>query len=133
MTSGPDTSGHTFPVGSVFRAALDGRWGIAIGDVCGKGPEAAALTSLVRAGDALLPYTDGLTDARAPTRILDERGLADLVRRGSELRGAELAEYLVASATEAEDPRDDIALLVIELPRDSKAASQGELAPSSRP
>ena len=26
----------------------DGRWGIAIGDVCGKGPEAAALTALAR-------------------------------------------------------------------------------------
>ena len=26
----------------------DGRWGIAVGDVCGKGPEAAALTALAR-------------------------------------------------------------------------------------
>jgi hypothetical protein len=30
----------------VFRT--DGTWGVAIGDVCGKGPEAAALTALVR-------------------------------------------------------------------------------------
>jgi serine phosphatase RsbU (regulator of sigma subunit) len=30
-----------------FRAR-DGRWAVAIGDVCGKGPEAAALTALVR-------------------------------------------------------------------------------------
>jgi PAS domain S-box-containing protein len=188
----------------------DGHWGIAIGDVCGKGPDAAALTSLARytiralaghdpanvlcllndnvlrdppllpeqlvtvlfavaslqddglrvdvaaaghppplvrrgdgmieriaasgplvglmespeyathrvtlgPGDALLLYTDGLTDARAPTQILDEAALAELVSRGAGLDGKQLAEFLEASVTGGQDPRDDIALLVIEL------------------
>lgn len=187
----------------------DGRWGIAIGDVCGKGPAAAALTAFARytlralaaddpaavlrklnqnalrdpplapdqlltvlfavatvrdgvlvvetataghpaplvrratgtvehlrvtgpliglsreaqyqserlllaPGDVLLLYTDGLTDARAPEQILDEYDLAELVQRGSTLSGEALAEFLEGSATRGEDPRDDIAVLVIE-------------------
>jgi PAS domain S-box-containing protein len=187
----------------------DGRWGIAIGDVCGKGPEAAALTAFARytiraladtdpaellrqlnesalreppllpeqlvtvlfavarreaeelvvevasaghppplvrrasgrverpspggpliglsqepeyrrevvrlgPGDALILYTDGLTDARAPAEMLDERQLAELVARAPAGGSAELAEFLESSATAGEDPRDDIALLVIE-------------------
>jgi PAS domain S-box-containing protein len=187
----------------------DGLWGIAIGDVCGKGPEAAALTGFARytlralanadaarvlrelnesalrppplapeqlltvlfavasvqddalgveiasaghppplirradgavqrvavsgpliglmrdpgyrsvrvaleAGDLLLLYTDGLTDARAPEGILDDRGLVDLVSRSAGLSGEALTEFLEGSATRGEDPRDDIALLAIE-------------------
>jgi serine phosphatase RsbU (regulator of sigma subunit) len=187
----------------------DGCWGVAIGDVCGKGPEAAALTSLARytiralagrdpaavlgllnqsvmreapvpadrlvtvlfavaersgdhllvrfaaaghppplalradgtverlsvsgplvglvtrpeyetdsvalaAGDAVLLYTDGLTDARAPERILDEHQLGELLERAGERRGEELTRFLEAEVTCGQDPRDDIAMLVIE-------------------
>lgn len=200
-------------VGGDFYDAFafgEGHWGIAIGDVCGKGPEAAALTAFARytlralavaspatvleelnrsalrhpplspdqvltvlfavamlhddalvvevaaaghppplvrrasgtverlsvggpliglvdapaysservelaPGDALVLYTDGLTDARAPDQILDEGDLVELVQRGSALNGEALTEFLEGSATRGEDPRDDIALLVIEL------------------
>jgi PAS domain S-box-containing protein len=67
-------------------------------------------------GDALLLYTDGLTDARAPTQILDDRQLIELVQRAGELRGEALTQYLELDATGGQDPRDDIAMLVIELP-----------------
>jgi serine phosphatase RsbU (regulator of sigma subunit) len=67
-------------------------------------------------GDALVLYTDGLTDARAPNQILDEAGLAELMSRALGLDGEQLADFLEASATGGEDPRDDIALLVIEAP-----------------
>jgi len=187
----------------------DGLWGISIGDVCGKGPEAAALTAFARytlralahadaarvlrdlnesalrppplapeqlltvlfavasvdedalaveiasaghpaplvrradgavehvpvagpliglmdapgyrgvrvalaPGDALLLYTDGLTDARAPDEILDDRALVELVARSAGLTGEALTAFLEGSATRGEDPRDDIALLAIE-------------------
>ncbi len=187
----------------------EGRWGVAIGDVCGKGPEAASLTSLVRytlralaepdaaavlrrlnqrvmreppslpeqlvtvlfavawqsgddliaqfgtaghpppllirgdgtverpaisgpligltqspeyqsaevklsPGDAVLLYTDGLTDARAPMSILDEEDLIELLRRDGGRRGDALTEFLEREVTGDEDPRDDIAMLVIE-------------------
>lgn len=187
----------------------DGHWGVAIGDVCGKGPEAASLTSLVRytlralaepdpavvlrhlnerlmrdppslpeqlvtvlfavawrsgdelllqfaaaghppplllrqdgsierpplsgplvgltrspeyrsaqvslrPGDGVLLYTDGLTDAQAPAMILDETGLIELIRRGAGKRGDALTQFLEREATGGEDPRDDIAMLLIE-------------------
>ena len=187
----------------------DGHWGIAVGDVCGKGPDAAALTAFARhtlralaahdpalvlgqlnevalrdppmlpeqlvtvlfavasvrpdglaidvaaaghppplvrradgrvqrlgvggpligltdrpeyereqvvldPGDTLLLYTDGLTDAHAPDEVLDERDLVEFLRRGDGLEGNRLAEFLELSATRGEDPRDDIALLLIE-------------------
>jgi sigma-B regulation protein RsbU (phosphoserine phosphatase) len=78
------------------------------------------------AGDLLLLYTDGLTDARAPIEILDDRELVELVERGSGLNGKELTQFLEDSVTRGEDPRDDIALLVIErLPVESPSAVTG--------
>jgi PAS domain S-box-containing protein len=192
----------------LFRISSD-HWGVAIGDVCGKGPEAASLTSLVRytlravaepnapgalrrlnervmrdprplseqfvtvlfavawlsgdelvvqfasaghppplilrrdgpverlrmsgpligltmtpeyrsaqvtlgSGDAVLLYTDGLTDARAPGMILDEDHLIDFLGRAEGRRGDELTDFLEREATGGEDPRDDIAMLVME-------------------
>ena len=65
-------------------------------------------------GDTLVLYTDGLTDARAPAEILTETELAALLRRGRGLGAEALASFLVQSATAGAEPRDDIALLVIE-------------------
>jgi serine phosphatase RsbU (regulator of sigma subunit) len=65
-------------------------------------------------GDILVLYTDGLTDARAPVEILDDRELEEILRRGADLSGEELAAFLEASVTRGEDPRDDIALLLVE-------------------
>jgi PAS domain S-box-containing protein len=201
---GQDVGGDfydAFPIG-------DDRWGIAIGDVCGKGPEAAALTALARytiravadrgpadvlallndavlreqgtderfltalfaeltargddlllevavgghpapfvvraagavepvavqgplvgvmpritytpvqvelsVGDKLVLYTDGLADARAPRVVLSEEDLAQLLMDSRDLDGQELAQYLESRATEGEEARDDIAILVLE-------------------
>src|SRR5205085_8654304 len=54
--------------------ARDGRWGLAVGDVVGKGPRAAALTALVR-------YTLRAASIREtlPSRVL--ASLNDAVRR----------------------------------------------------
>ncbi len=57
-----------FPIG-------DDRWGIAIGDVCGKGPEAAALTALAR-------YTIRALGDQAPAQVLS--ALNDAVLRERE-------------------------------------------------
>jgi len=201
---GQDVGGDfydAFPIG-------DTRWGIAIGDVCGKGPEAAALTALARytiravadrgpaevlallndavlreqgteerfltalfaelttrgddlllelavgghpapfavradgavepvalqgplvgviphvdfssvkielaLGDKLVLYTDGLSDARAPQVVLSEEDLAQLLADSRDLDGQELAQYLESRATDGEEARDDIAILVLE-------------------
>ena len=54
-------------VGGDFYDAFaigEDRWGIAIGDVCGKGPEAAALTALAR-------YTIRALAERGPAAVLE--------------------------------------------------------------
>ncbi|MDQ3678455.1 MAG: SpoIIE family protein phosphatase [Actinomycetota bacterium] len=46
-----EAAGRGYDVGGDFYDAFetgDGLWGVVVGDVCGKGPEAAALTSLAR-------------------------------------------------------------------------------------
>jgi PAS domain S-box-containing protein len=57
---GQDVGGDFY---DVFPIA-EGRWGIAIGDVCGKGPEAAALTSFAR-------YTIRAVADRGPEQALE--------------------------------------------------------------
>jgi serine phosphatase RsbU (regulator of sigma subunit) len=77
-------------------------------------PEYRAAQVTLAAGDALVLYTDGLTDARAPERILDEGQLAESLERSAGLRGPELAAQLERDATGGENPRDDIAMLIVE-------------------
>ncbi len=72
---------------------------------------------LLAPGDMLVLYTDGLTDAGAPERILTESDVAGLVARGRGLSAAELAEFLESEATAGAAPRDDVALLVVAVAR----------------
>jgi PAS domain S-box-containing protein len=65
-------------------------------------------------GDALLLYTDGLTDAQAPARILSEADLVELLGRSHGLDAEQLAAFLEQQATQGADARDDIALLVLQ-------------------
>ena len=70
-------------------------------------------------GDAVVLYTDGLTDAGAPAEMLDDDALAALVgEHAAEAAGAdELAERLLAHALGVSaSPRDDIAILVVKVP-----------------
>jgi integral membrane sensor domain MASE1/anti-sigma regulatory factor (Ser/Thr protein kinase) len=72
----------------------------------------------LRPGDALVLYTDGLTDAYAPEQILTQ---ADLVAALERCQGREAGE-ITRQVTDAllgvngRQPRDDIALLVLRIP-----------------
>jgi hypothetical protein len=59
-------------------AVAPGRWGIAIGDVCGKGPRAATITALARY--TIRAVADG--DAAAVLRLLNQAALRDRVSLG---------------------------------------------------
>ena len=65
-------------------------------------------------GDTILLYTDGLTDARAPGRVISDAELTTLLARGHGLGGEELAAFIEDSAIAGEAPRDDIVILVVE-------------------
>lgn len=69
---------------------------------------------VLRPGDTLLLYTDGLTDAHAPERILSESDLLELLSAAHGLHGDRLAEHIERAATLGQAARDDIALLVVE-------------------
>jgi PAS domain S-box-containing protein len=206
-------AGHGIEMGGDFYdvfALADGSWGLTIGDVCGKGPSAAALTALARytlravtmheqspdrvlellneailrngvddrfcsavfvrlvptedgvraeiasgghpqpllvradgaveevpsgglllglwpdpkitsapvelgPGDALVLYTDGVTDAGAPERMLAPRDMAALLSAAAGSPAPEVARRVERAVTEGaeHEPRDDIALLVV--------------------
>jgi PAS domain S-box-containing protein len=108
------TAGHPPPLllrsdGSVERPQITGPL---IGLT--RSPQYHAAQVRLRPRDALLMYTDGLTDARAPARILDETDLIELLRRSGGRRGDDLTEFLEREVTGGGDPRDDIAMLVVE-------------------
>jgi serine phosphatase RsbU (regulator of sigma subunit)/anti-sigma regulatory factor (Ser/Thr protein kinase) len=78
--------------------------------------EAEPLSLELEPGDALIFYTDGVTDARAPDKILDTDDLAELVRGCAGIGAAATAEEIERRVAESltGEPRDDIAVLVIE-------------------
>jgi len=96
------------------------------GPLIGVSPDVAYVASrtVLSPGDAIMLYTDGLTDARAPARILSEADLAEMLLEADGMDAGHLAEFIERKATCGEDPRDDIAILVIELVNQS---GRGEL------
>ena len=66
-------------------------------------------------GDTLLLYTDGITEARAPERVISEEELRDAVARGPARSAQALVEHVaaVAMGKEGTPPRDDIAVLAL--------------------
>jgi PAS domain S-box-containing protein len=68
-------------------------------------------------GDAIVLYTDGLTDAHAPERMLDESDLLTELRSCVGLSADEIAVRMEQLALGDSDkaPRDDIAILVVKL------------------
>ncbi|HKQ16918.1 MAG TPA: MASE1 domain-containing protein [Solirubrobacterales bacterium] len=69
-------------------------------------------------GDAVLLYTDGLTDAYAPDRIVSQDELMAALRRSAGANAAEIAARVQSVALDGRDrgPRDDITVLVLRVP-----------------
>jgi serine phosphatase RsbU (regulator of sigma subunit)/anti-sigma regulatory factor (Ser/Thr protein kinase) len=78
-------------------------------------PQLRDHTIELRAGDALVLYTDGLTDAHAPERMLDADDVAEILRSCAGLRAPEIADRVESAVldTAAGEARDDIAVVVL--------------------
>jgi PAS domain S-box-containing protein len=113
------SGGHPLPL--VLRA--DGRVDAVgtPGSLLGIMPDPQLRDDSVRLepGDAVVLYTDGVTDARAPERVLSPADLAGLLRECAGLDAAAIAERVERAATGPNgaealaEPRDDVAILVL--------------------
>ena len=112
------SGGHPLPL--LLRA--DGR-GEELGEpgtLLGIVPDPALNNSSValEAGDAVVLYTDGVTDAAAPRRIWTAVELAEVVGPLEDRSADDIADSMLTAVLEATpgEPRDDIAIIVLRVP-----------------
>jgi PAS domain S-box-containing protein len=115
------SGGHPLPL--VLRGASSSEAGGEVGvpgTLLGIVPDPSLSDArvLLSPGDAVVLYTDGVTDSAAPTRILDSSSLADAVGPVAALSADEIAERVMGAALSGTgaEPRDDIAILVLKVP-----------------
>jgi PAS domain S-box-containing protein len=107
--------GHPLPllVRRNGHAELVGTPGTLLGVVAD--PKLTDVTVDLAAGDTWMLYTDGITEAGAPHRLLDAPDLVALAERCTPGAPEEVAACLERAAVEASDgdPHDDIAIVVL--------------------
>jgi phosphoserine phosphatase RsbU/P len=111
-------AGHPLPVHrtSTGEVAEVGGLGRVLGVMDGR--PARDRTVELTQGDALVLFTDGVTDARRGRDRFGEERLADLVRSTPQRSASELATRIRDAVDDYQDgdPQDDLALLVVQVP-----------------
>ena len=95
-------------------------------------PMLSDYTVELRPGDAVLLYTDGLTDAYAPDRTLEAGDLAGMLAACAGRSAPEIADRIERAALDddSREPRDDVALVVLRLTR-SRVVRPSALRPAT--
>jgi serine phosphatase RsbU (regulator of sigma subunit)/integral membrane sensor domain MASE1 len=85
-------------------------------------------------GDALIVYTDGLTDAFAPRRIVRVDDVAAVLQTAAGRSAAEITERVTSTILSDEwgNPRDDILVLVARVPASGRALRGTGWSPAPR-
>jgi serine phosphatase RsbU (regulator of sigma subunit) len=113
------SGGHPLPL--LLRANGGGELG-SPGTLLGIVPDPALSDSRIslEPGDALVLYTDGVTDAGAPARVWTAAELSDAVGPAAGMHADEIADRMLTSVLDATagEPRDDIAIIVLKVPQD---------------
>jgi serine phosphatase RsbU (regulator of sigma subunit) len=111
--------GHPPPL--VLRAGgaieMPGDYGVLLGML--EDPALHDRNLTLHRGDAMLLYTDGVTEAGSRDRPLGEHGLRDLVSRLREREPEQIVDAVEQAVVAAQtgEPRDDIALLALTVSR----------------
>ena len=117
------SGGHPLPL--LLRSGDGGRELGAPGTLLGIVPDPALHDDSVRLqpGDALVLYTDGVTDAGAPARVWSPPELAAAVGATAGVEADAIAERVLRAAlgATAGEPRDDIAIIVLKVPETAAA------------
>jgi serine phosphatase RsbU (regulator of sigma subunit)/integral membrane sensor domain MASE1/anti-sigma regulatory factor (Ser/Thr protein kinase) len=112
------SGGHPLPLLLRADGAVEpvGRFGTLLGVV--EEPELTDYTADLASGDTLVLYTDGLTDAYAPQRVVTAEDLVSVLETCAGASAPEIAQGIRAAVLDGNrsEPRDDIALLVLRLP-----------------
>jgi PAS domain S-box-containing protein len=97
-------------------------------------PELRSTALELTSGDTLVFYTDGVTEARTRQGLFGNEGLRSTVSGCSGCDAAEVAERIESTLlnVQIERPRDDIAIVVVQIPGNGKAASREEPALAAR-
>jgi serine phosphatase RsbU (regulator of sigma subunit)/anti-sigma regulatory factor (Ser/Thr protein kinase) len=88
-------------------------------------PELHEVDLHLQPGDALVLYTDGVTERHADDRFFDDEGLLAVLARCVGFTGAALAERIetAARAFVEDDLRDDLAIVVVRVPDRTTAST----------
>jgi serine phosphatase RsbU (regulator of sigma subunit) len=109
------SGGHPLPL--VLRADGTVEWlgeqGTLLGVV--EDPELQDTGASLSAGDAVVFYTDGVTEARGDGGELDEQGLREILASCAGMDAEAIADSVTSAALEVQGgrPRDDIAVVVL--------------------
>ena len=110
------SAGHPLPL--LLRSDGSVEWLGADGTLLGvvSDPELVDAGAELAPGDAVVFYTDGVSEARGANGSLDEAGLASLVGGCAGLDADAIASRIESAALEIQDgrPRDDIAVVVLQ-------------------
>jgi PAS domain S-box-containing protein len=114
------SGGHPLPL--IARASGDAEYAGEPGTLLGvvPDPDLRDVTVELGPGDSFVLYTDGITEAGAPTRLLTPEDLCAEIKRCGPGAASDVAECLEATAVEASggEPNDDIAVVVLQVSPD---------------
>jgi sigma-B regulation protein RsbU (phosphoserine phosphatase) len=112
------TGGHPLPLRRRADGSIEavGRPGRLLG--MARTADISESTAILSAGDTVVLYTDGVTEARHDQSFFGEAGIAEVLGASADLTAQAVADAVVAAVLAFQDgsARDDIAVVVVKAP-----------------